>query len=173
MDGISLETIYWYILIGSAVIALVLVLFGDIFDFDGPIDPMLVVPWFAFTSLFGYLGEKLTNLNGVLILAVSIILASGLVFLLNFYVLVPMRNAESTISTSEKELEGRIATVVTTIPIQGMGEIQMRSVTGSVNRPAAFYTGQTQDAHQGSSVLVIEVKDRICYVVPYEETLTL
>ena len=173
IGGVSLETIYWYTLIGSAVIALVLVIFGDIFDFDGPIDPMLVVPWFAFTSLFGYLGEKLTSINELLILGVSIILSSGLVFLLNFYVLIPLKNAETTISASEKEMEGRIATVVTTIPIQGMGEVQMKSVTGSINRPAAFYTGQTEEAHQGSEVLVIEVKDRICYVVPYEEALKL
>ncbi|MGM0124402.1 hypothetical protein IGI37_001779 [Enterococcus sp. AZ194] len=173
MAGIPLETIYWYTLIGSAIIALLLVIFGDIFDFDGPIDPMLVVPWFAFTSLFGYLGEKLTNSNEVLIFAVSVILASGLVFLLNFYVLLPLRNAEATISTSEKEIEGRVATVVTTIPVQGMGEIQLKSVTGSINRPAAFYEAQLEDVAQGSSVLVIEVKDRVCYVVPYKEALKL
>lgn len=50
------DQIYLYVLIGCAILAFLLLLFGDIFDFDGPIDPMLIIPWFAFTSLFGYLG---------------------------------------------------------------------------------------------------------------------
>ena len=36
-------------------------------------------------------------------------------------------------------MEGRVATVITPIPVRGMGEIQLKSVTGSLSRPAAFY----------------------------------
>lgn len=54
IGGVSLEVIYWYTLLVCAGIAIILVVFGDVFDFDGPIDPMLIVPWLTFTSLFGF-----------------------------------------------------------------------------------------------------------------------
>lgn len=82
-----------------------------------------------------------------------------------------MKHAESTLSTSEKTLEGQIATVVTPIPIQGMGEIQLKSVTGSISRPACFYTPQEKMIGRGEKVLIIEVRDCVCYVTPYESML--
>ncbi|MBF8807886.1 MAG: hypothetical protein IC227_05440 [Enterococcus lacertideformus] len=168
MGGLAIETIYWYTLLICAGIAIFLVFFGDIFDFDGPIDPMLIVPWLTFTSLFGYIGEKVTKLDSVFILIISGIIATALVFLLNFYVLIPMKNAESTLSASEKTLEGQVAIVITPIPLQGMGEIQLKSVTGSIMRPACFYAPQSTPAKRGEQVLIIEVKKRVCYVTPYK-----
>lgn len=171
IQGIPIETIYLYSLIICAAIAILLVIFGDIVDFDGPVDPMLLIPWLAFTSLFGYLGERLLDSSHVLLFFVSAAISSILVFFLNFYVLMPMKNAESTISISEKDMEGTVATVVTPIPIRGMGEIQLKSVTGSISRPAAFYAPQDQTVDRGAQVLIIEVKDRVCYVVPYTGSL--
>ena len=63
---------------------------------------MLIIPWIAFTSLFGYLGEELTAVNSWLILIVSGILFNHYCFLPKFYVLVPLKNSEATISISEK-----------------------------------------------------------------------
>ncbi|EOH99101.1 hypothetical protein UAY_01878 [Enterococcus moraviensis ATCC BAA-383] len=171
--GIPIETIYLYTLFICAGIAVLLVIFGDVFDFDGPIDPMLAIPWLAFTSLFGYLGEYLLGWNHLTLFVVSAVLASILVFFLNFYLLMPMKNAESTISISEKDMEGNIATVVTPIPVSGMGEIQLKSVTGSISRPAAFYAPQEQPIECGAQVLIIEIKERVCYVVPYKGSLQL
>lgn len=165
---VALETIYWYTLLTCAGIAVFLLVFGDIFDFDGPIDPILIVPWLTFTSLFGYLGERLTELDSLFLLISSGAIATVLVFLLNFYVRMPMKNAESTLSASEKTLEGQMAIVVTPIPLKGMGEIQLKSVTGSITRPACFYAPQSSPAKQGEQVLIIEVKERVCYVTPYE-----
>lgn len=138
MGSLSLETIYFYGLLVCAGIAILLFLFGDIFEFDGALDPMLIVPWLAFVSLVGFLGERLTTLSSLFILLIGVALATILVFLLNFYVLVPLKNSESTLSTTEKSFEGRVATVVTPIPITGMGEIKISSVTGSTTRPAKF-----------------------------------
>lgn len=163
------EQIYLHVLIGCAILAFLLLLFGDIFDFDGPVDPMLIIPWFAFTSLFGYLGETFLPGYSLLLFVISGCLSTGLVFLLNFYVLIPMRNAEATLSSSEKDFEGRIATVLTPIPCKGMGEIQLTSVTGSSNRPATAFQPIDEPLAAGSKVLIIEVKERICYVVPYTE----
>lgn len=167
--GYPIDTIYLYVLIGCTVISIFLFVFGDIFDFDGPIDPMLIIPWLAFTSLFGIVGEKIFDLNSFIILLVSGGLSLIIVFLMNFYILVPLRNSEASISVSEKDFEGRKATVITPIPLQGMGEIKISSVTGSITRPASYFEPQEVEVKAGEDVLVIEIKDRVCYVVPYKE----
>ncbi|MTD41749.1 hypothetical protein GIX45_24595 [Erwinia sp. CPCC 100877] len=173
IQGIPILTIYIYALIVCAGLALLLLIFGDVFDFDGPVDPMLIIPWIAFTSLFGYLGEKLLKWDHLTIFIISAAIASVLVFFLNFYVLVPLKNAEATISISEKDMEGNTAVVVTPIPVRGMGEIQFSSVTGSISRPAAFYAPQERPLERGAQVLIIEIRERVCYVVPYEKSLQL
>ncbi|WP_314060184.1 NfeD family protein [uncultured Vagococcus sp.] len=170
LGGYPLETIYFYALVVCAGLAVLLFIFGDIFDFDGPIDPMLIVPWVAFTSLFGYIGEKFFAGNSLMVFLIGAGISTLLVFLLNFYIVVPLRNSEATISTTEKDLEGRTATVVTPIPLKGMGEVQFKSVTGSITRPASFYEPQEVGIANGELVLIIEIRDRVCYVVPYEES---
>ena len=42
-----------------------------------------------------------------------------------------------------KTLEGQVAVVITPIPVRGMGEIQLKSVTGSISRPACFTAPRT------------------------------
>lgn len=167
--GYPIDTVYLYVLIGCTVISIFLFIFGDIFDFDGPIDPMLIIPWLAFTSLFGIVGEQMFIWNSWLTLLLGASLSTILVFLMNFYILVPLRNSESSISISEKDIEGRTATVITPIPLTGMGEIKISSVTGSMTRPAAYYEAQEVEVKAGEAVLIIEIKDRVCYVVPYKE----
>lgn len=79
-----------------------MIIFGDVFDFDGPLDPMLIIPWLTFTSLFGFLGERLTDQSSLFLFIASGGISIVLVFLLNFYILMPMKHAESTMSSSEK-----------------------------------------------------------------------
>ena len=167
--GYPIDTIYLYVLIGCTVVSIFLFIFGDIFDFDGPIDPMLIVPWVAFTSLIGIVGEKFFGLSSLVVLLISAGLSTIIVFLMNFYILIPLRNSESSISVSEKDFEGRKATVITPIPLKGMGEIKISSVTGSMTRPASYYEPQETEVVAGSEVLIIEIRDRVCYVVPYKE----
>ena len=101
---------------------------------------MLIIPWLTFTSLFGFLGERLTDQSSLFLFIASGAISTVLVFLLNFYLLMPMKHAESTMSSSEKTLEGQVAVVITPIPVRGMGEIQLKSVTYSISRPACFYS---------------------------------
>lgn len=170
MFGIqSIEQVYFYILIFCTILSVVLFLVGDILQFDGPIDPVLIVPWIAFVSLFGYLGETLSSLGSGWVLIIAILLSSVIVFLLNFYILIPLKNSESTLSVSEKTLEGRVAIVITPIPVKGMGEITISNVTGTMSRPAAFYKEQETPINKGEEVLIIEIRERVCYVVPYVE----
>ncbi len=167
IGGVALETIYWYTLLTCAGIAVFLLVFGDIFDFDGPIDPILIVPWLTFTSLFGYLGERLTELDSLFLLISSGAIATVLVFLLNFYVRMPMKNAESTLSASEKTLEGQMAIVVTPIPLKGMGR-SIKKCDWFDYATCMLLCPQSSPAKQGEQVLIIEVKERVCYVTPYE-----
>lgn len=169
IGGIPIDTIYLYVLIGCTVLSILLFVFGDIFDFDGPVDPMLIVPWLAFTSLFGIAFESFFDLSHGLVLFLSGGISTIIVFLMNFYILVPLRNSEASIAISEKDLEGRKATVITPIPLKGMGEIKISSVTGIITRPASFYQPQEIEVKAGSDVLIIEIKNRVCYVVPYQE----
>lgn len=169
IGGIPIDTIYLYVLIGCTVLSILLFVFGDIFDFDGPVDPMLIVPWLAFTSLFGIAFESFFDLTHGLVLFLSGGISTIIVFLMNFYILVPLRNSEASIAISEKDLEGRKATVITPIPLKGMGEIKITSVTGIITRPASFYQPQEIEVKAGSDVLIIEIKNRVCYVVPYQE----
>lgn len=169
IGGIPLYNIYFYALIVCAVLAVLLFIFGDIFQFDGPFDPILIVPWIAFISLIGYIFEKTTYWDSLYIFIGAFVASTIIVLLLNFYVVVPIKNTESTLSSSEKTMEGQKATVVTTIPLNGMGEIQLKSVTGSISRPATFYEPQEVELLQGQDVLIIEIKERVCYVVPYKE----
>lgn len=169
IGGIPLYNIYFYTLIVCAVLALLLFVFGDIFQFDGPFDPTLIVPWIAFISLIGYIFEKTTYWDSLYIFLGAFGISTVVVLLLNFFVVVPLKKSESTLSSSEKTMEGQKAHVVTTIPINGMGEIQLKSVTGSVSRPAAFFEPQEVEVLQGQDVLIIEIRDRVCYVVPYKE----
>lgn len=169
MANYPLETIYFYVLIVCAGISVLFVFFGDILHFDGPIDPVLVVPWIALVALVGYIGERFTEWNGWLVFLAGIVISSILIFLMNFYLIVPIKNAESTISISEKDMEGRKAIVITTIPIKGMGEIKISNVSGAISRPAALYDPEQGEIKQGQEVLIIEIKERVCYVTPYKE----
>ncbi|MGY3778625.1 NfeD family protein [Isobaculum melis] len=167
--GYPFETLYMYALIGCLVLTLLLFLFSGVFDaFDGPLDPVVVVPWLAFISLFGYIGEAYTSFGSGLILGIAVVIASILVFLLNYYVILPMKKADATISVSEKEIEGRTATVITPIPEHGMGEIAIESVTGRMNRPATLYE-PGEGIPAGAKVLIIEIKERVAYVTVYRD----
>ncbi|WEG73880.1 hypothetical protein [Vagococcus intermedius] len=170
-SAVEMTTIYFYVLIVCASLSVLLVFFGDILEVDGPIAPILVIPWLAFSSLGGYLGEHFSGLNSFLILFISALIATVIVFFLNFYVIVPIKNADATLSSSEKDWEGRIGQVVTPIPQKGMGEILLKNVTGATTRPAKWYeVPQKNVSKQGEKVLIIEIKDRVCYVIPYDET---
>ncbi|MGX7058601.1 hypothetical protein [Vagococcus humatus] len=172
IGNLSYETVYLYLLIACVGMSVVLLMIGDIFQMDGPVDPMLLVPWLGIIALIGYIGERYNLIHSGLLLGIAIGISTVLVFLLNFYVVVPLKKTESTLSSSEKDLEGQKALVITPIPIKGMGEIQVKSVTGSITRPASLYVMPDKERvaiKKGESVLIIEIHDRVCYVVPYQE----
>lgn len=98
-----------------------LLVFGDIFDFDGPIDLILIVPWLTFYQPVWVFRRTLNRIR----FAVSIDFKWGDCNCFSVFAqfLCPNadENAESTLSASEKTLEGQMAIVVTPIPLKGMG----------------------------------------------------
>lgn len=115
--------VYFYVLVGSVVFVFLLIIFGDIFNFDGLVDLMLIILWIVFILLFGYFGEELIVVNSWFILIVSGIFLIIIVFFLNFYVLVFLKNLEVIIFILEKDMEGCVVIVIILIFVWGMGEI--------------------------------------------------
>lgn len=95
-----------------------------------------------------------------------------LVALLHFFVLVPLSSAEESLSYHESDLKGRTGQVITSIPADGFGEVLLTSSVGSISKTASSFD-HTPIAG-GTKILVIESKNSIVYVAPYqpfEETL--
>lgn len=61
IGGIVFEMIYWYILLICVGLVVFLIIFGDVFDFDGLFDLMFIIFWLIFISLFGFFGECLMD----------------------------------------------------------------------------------------------------------------
>ena len=68
----------------------------------------------------------------------------------------------------KKTLEGASSCCDHTNPCTGHGRIQLKVLPVPSSRPACFYSPQEQIAERGTKVLIIVIKERICYVMPYE-----
>jgi membrane protein implicated in regulation of membrane protease activity len=164
-----LEIIYLYALIISAILTVLYVLFGDLLDFDGPdiLNPVLILAFVTIFSASSYLIEKLSSIHFVIIIAISAVLALILVTLLNVFVLVPMAAAEESLVYREKDLRGRIGTVITAIPLDGYGEVMIENISGRIAKPASSF--DHQQIANGAKVLVVDVKDGILQVTVHQE----
>ncbi|MGG5252092.1 NfeD family protein [Neobacillus sp. SM06] len=166
--SIPLETIYMYGLIFSGAITVLYVLFADVLHFQGAgdglhfLNPVLL---FAFVTIFsasGYLLEGLTELNYLLIMAISAVSAFIVVTLLNVFVLVPLSSAEESLVYKETDLIGRVGTVITTIPSNGFGEVLIDSISGRIAKSAISFDGR--EIQNGEKILVIHVENGVLQV---------
>jgi membrane protein implicated in regulation of membrane protease activity len=167
--NMPMETIYMYGLIISGILTVLYVLFADVVHFDGPdfLNPVLI---FAFVTIFsasGYLFERLSSVNSIVILGISAITALILVTLLNVFVLVPLSSAEESLVYNESDLRGRIGTVITAIPVDGFGEVMIENISGRIAKPAVGFQGE--QIANGTKVLVVQVKDGILQVTDHQE----
>lgn len=168
--GISIETIYLFLLIISGSITILYLFFGDVFEGIGEVsvffNPVLILAFITFFSAGGFILEKVTALNAFLIMAISALIALILDVLLNVFVLVPMKSAEQSLAYTEKSLEGRVGKVIVSIPERGFGEVVIESYSGMISKPAASF--EDKPIAEGVEVLVIELKDGVLYVTPYK-----
>lgn len=168
--GTPLETIYLYGLIISGAITLLYLLFGDVISamLDGFINPTLVFSFITIFSAGGYLGELLLSLHSGWIATFSGAVALILVTLLNVFVLIPISNAEESLVYKETDLRGRTGTVITTVPMDGYGEVLIESISGRVSKPATSF--RKKEIPNGKKVLIIDVVNGVLQVENYEET---
>lgn len=173
--GYPIETIYLILLAISGLLTLIFILFGDIFDgiFESIsfINPVLILTFIIFFSASGYTLEKITSVSSLIIIIISAVAAFILDIFLNIFVLIPMSSAEESLGYTEDSLKGRIGKIIIPVPKNGFGEIMIESKSGSISKPAASY--EDTEIEEGEQVLVIEVKDGVLYVTPYDLETTL
>lgn len=168
--GFSIESIYLTILIITGVITLLYLLFGDflegIAEATGFLNPTLIFAFITFTSASGYFLELSTSLNHVMIISISVIISIILDVLLNVFVLIPLSRAEESLVYTSQSLRGRVGDVIIPIPEDGFGEVIIKSTSGTIAKSAASF--ENKAIASGEKVLIIEVKDGVLKVLPYD-----
>lgn len=167
---LSIEAFYLSILISAGVITLLYLLFGDflegIVEATGFLNPTLILAFVTFTSATGYIFELLTSLNHLLIISISVIIAIILDVFLNVFVLIPLSRAEESLVYTTQSLRGRVGDVIIPIPVDGFGEVIIKSASGTISKSAASF--ENKPITEGEKVLIVEVKDGVLKVLPYE-----
>jgi len=171
--SIPLANIYMYGLIISGVLTVLYVLFADVFHFHGAgdggpdfLNPVLIFAFITVLSASGYLFERLSSLHYLLIFGLSAVLAFIVVTLLNVFVLVPLSSAEESLVYKDSDLQGRIGTVITSIPAEGFGEVMIDSSSGRIAKPAVSFDGDS--IPNGTNVLVVQVKNGVLEVIIHQ-----
>lgn len=166
---VPVDTIYFYTLIISGVLIFIYLLFGDILEGIGEalfFNPVLFLAFIVFFSAIGYILEYMTSLHSYLIIGISIIISFIFDTLLNVFVLVPLASAEESLGYTEDSLKGKVGKVITPIPVDGFGELIIDNKFGMITKPA---TGiENQEIATGTNVLILDIKNGVLYVEPYE-----
>ncbi|WP_368900670.1 hypothetical protein [Oceanobacillus oncorhynchi] len=168
--GYAIQDLYLWILIIAAILTVVVLLFGDLLDgiFESIpfLHPVLVLSFFIFLSAMGYILEWFMDWSSIVILIIASISSIIFVTLLHLFVLVPIRSAEQSWGYSEDALIGSVGTAIVSIPIDGYGEVMVQWKSGVISKPAVSYDNEA--ISQDERVLIIEIKDGVFYVSPYQ-----
>ncbi len=169
--GFQLETIYLITLLVIGSCTFLYILFGDVADgaLEGIpfLDPATILAFISFTSATGYILEKFTSLTSWIVLIIALLIGSFAALLVYYLLLVPLRSAEVSLVYTEESLEGKLAKVITPIPLNGFGEIIIDTINGVIAKRAASFKGEEIPYDQ--TVLIIEVRDGTAFVTVYEE----
>ncbi|WP_349408442.1 NfeD family protein [Pseudalkalibacillus sp. SCS-8] len=170
--GNTMETLYLYGLIIGGILTFLYILLSDILEgifevlSDSLFNPTLVLSFITLLSGTGFVMEKLTSLNSLLILAGSTVTALVLVTLLNIFVLVPLSSAEESNTYAVEDLQGRIGKVIITIPVDGYGEVLISGNGGNIAKAAKSLDNTL--IKEGTEILVIDIDNGVLHVAPYE-----
>lgn len=128
----------------------------------------------TYSILFGstiglFLGE--TKLTDNIYIYASIFFGLYLFFMFITYNYIN-KMAEQSNNINKKDFEGEIATVITTIPDKGMGEVLITASMQKVAMPAKIYrdsnNSEITTIAQGEKVLVITSDNPYVEVIPYK-----
>ncbi|GIO25933.1 NfeD family protein [Ornithinibacillus bavariensis] len=168
--GVDIQTIYLGSLIIFGCLTVLYLFFGDIMDGISEgipfFNPTLLLAFIVFLSSSGYVLELVTPMSSTAILLISLAFAFIMSALLHFFVLIPLSSAEESIAFTEESLKGRVGKVIISVPMDGFGEVVIDGKSGMVTRPATSY--ENKPIPEGTEVLVLEIKDRVLYVIPYD-----
>jgi hypothetical protein len=64
-------------------------------------------------------------------------------------------------------LRGRIGTVITTIPVDGFGEVMIDSTSGRIAKPASSFDGDL--IQSGTKVLIVQVENGVLQVTVHHQ----
>jgi membrane-bound ClpP family serine protease len=152
-------TVYWILFAVGVVLAVVTILFGDIFDFGADHLPFLSPTVLAsFLTVFGGTGAFLSisgNLPPLITAAISIVVALTLTSVILFAVILPLHRAQQSAAFSSKEMIGKMAEVITPIEPGKRGEIIYEQGGSRLSAPAK--TLQDVRIEQGESVWIMDV----------------
>lgn len=164
-------TLYMGCLAAGILFAAVTFLIGDWLDgIIGGLHAIQPTSFIVGMTVFGGAGMMLlryTEMEGLSVFILSILIAIFSVFCMYFLYVRPMQEAENSTGFSLHDLTGRVAEVITPIPAGGYGEILVRFGERNVAHTAAGLGGEAISG--GSRVLVIEVRDGTLYVIEYED----
>ena len=169
--GFSLSTIYMTILVVIGCITVLYLFFADIADGAAEAVPFfdlaLILPFITITAAAGYIFEKFSSISALIILIIAMFISIIVTTALYFFLLIPLRSAEVSLTYTEQSLEGQTAKVIVPIPLDGFGEIVIESVNGVISKRAASF--QNIEIPYDAEVLIIEVKESTAYVTLYEQ----
>lgn len=171
--GFPMTEIYFWMLIMAGILIVLYLFFGDVLEAVGEVsvflNPVLILAFIIFFSAAGYVLEWATSLSSWVIMGISASLSLTLTTLLHVFVLVPLASAEESLSYTEESLVGRVGKIIIPIPDSGFGEVFIKSKSGMISKPAASF--EQKPIKEGQRVLVLENKQGVLYVVPYENDL--
>ena len=158
-----MENLYLILFIIGLAYAVITVFVGDIFniqfDMGGGHLPFISPTTIgSFITVFGgtgyYLSVK-TGFNGVLVGAISFLIAILISALMFFFVVMPLHNAEKTAAYSAHDMIGRTAEVITSIEGDSKGEIIYEQGGSRLSAPAKTADGKS--IKQGEFVTIVDV----------------
>ncbi|RSK25782.1 hypothetical protein EJF36_02100 [Bacillus sp. HMF5848] len=167
-----MESIFLWGLIIAGATTVIYILLSDILDgfFDWiPFDflnPSLILSFLSIFFASGYIFVRFTAFSDFM----SIVIAFGIAFiiavLLHFFVFIPLKSAEASLTYSDDDLKGRIGSVITGIPVDGFGEVVIKSSSGTISKSAQSF--ENVEIPYGHDVLIVDVKNGVLQVTPYE-----
>lgn len=133
------------------------------FDLMLPLSPLLV---FLFLTVFGGTGiilyKQENSLSIVVITIISMVLGSGVSYLINRLVILPLKKAQNTSAPEMEELIGLEAEVTETIQKNGFGEITYVINGNTYKSPAKG--SEEEFIKAGSKVAICWIKEHVFYV---------
>lgn len=175
----ALVEIYKIIFATGVLYAVVSFLLGQLFDFNhiqlhvhldgemplfGGISPIKPITIVTFITVFGGVGLMISDVgfSNIVSLLISFIAALITSFLMFRLIVIPLYKHQNTSVSSQKDLIGTSATVVSTIFKDGFGEIKYVKNKNTYSAPAKHISNKTIGS--GEQVFIVKIEDNIFYV---------